>query len=299
MNMDNSISAFYWKVLKRSIASFISEDMPTQAAALSYYMVFSLPPMLLVILWTVAKFYREIAVREAIIAWIGELVGGEVAQQVMANLEKLSVREPTWWGTLLGLAMLLFFATTFISALRTALNRIIKVEPVDSGGLGLWKFFRLRVIGFTILLGISFVLIVYMLADTLITAAGNYLEPWLGEVALYLMGLDAILLDLAFKTVMYAMFFRYLPVVNLQWRDIWVGALLTAILMVTGKYLIAMFVGNSEVSDLYDAAGSILVMMLWVYYTAAIFLFGATFTFTRVKMLGNEFAAADQSARLP
>ena len=212
---------FYWDVLRESIAKFFSEDMPAHAAALSYYMVFSLPSMLFIVFWITAKFYKEDAVRDAISSQIGSLVGEEGARQIMATLGKLNFQEPSSWVTAVGLGMLLFFATTVF---------------------------------------------------------------------------DAMLLDLGATTVLFAMYFRYLPDAKLKWQDTLFGALLTAVVFTGGKYLIAIFIGNSEVADLYDAAGSILVLMLWVYYASAIFLFGATFTFTRAELMSNGQEMSEKDA---
>ena len=278
----------YQTILKKSLFRFLEEDMPTHAAALSYYMVFSLPSMLLIVLWTTARFYREAAAREAIFAEIGSLVGEDGARQVMATLEKLNINEPSWWAALLTLAALLFFATTVFDAMRTALNHVASVKSTESMGERIWKLIRIRFIAFALLVGISFLLVVFLVVDALITAAGNYLALWIGGVSKYVLAFDAFLLGLGITTVLFAMYFRYLPDVRMKWGDIWFGALLTAGALSVGKHLIAFFIGNSEVANLYDAAGSILVLMLWVYYASAIFLFGATFTFARAELLNND-----------
>jgi len=278
----------YLMILKQSLFRFVEKDMPTHAAALSYYMVFSLPSMLLIVLWTTARFYQEATVREAIFAEIGSLAGEDGAQQIMATLEKLNINEPSWWAAALTLAALLFFATTVFDAMRTALNHVALVKSTDSLGQRIWKLFRIRIIAIALLVGISFLLVVFLVVDALVTAAGNYLAQWLGDLATYVLAFDAFLLDLGSTTVLFAMYFRYVPDVRMNWGDIWFGALLTAGLLTVGKQLIAFFIGNSEVADLYDAAGSILVLMLWVYYASAIFLFGATFTFTRAEVLNKD-----------
>ena len=283
----------YRTILKKSLSRFVEEDMPTHAAALSYYMVFSLPSMLLVVLWTTARFYREATAREAIFAEIGSLVGEDGAQQVMATLEKLNINEPSWWAASLTLAALLFFATTVFDAMRTALNHVALVKSTDSMGQRIWKLFRIRFIAITLLVGISFLMVVFLVVDALITAVGNYLAQWIGDLAKYVIVFVAFLLNLGSTAVLFAMYFRYLPDVRMKWGDIWFGALLTAGSLTVGKHLIAFFIGNSEVADLYDAAGSILVLMLWVYYASAIFLFGATFTFTRAELLNKDGKEAD------
>ena len=294
MHIDSNTLKFYPEVLKESIVRFFDDDMPMHAAALSYYMVFSLPSMLLIVLWTSARFYDEVAVREAIFAKIGGLVGHQGAGQIMATLEKLSVEQPTFWSTALGLGILLFFATSVFDAMRTALNKIANVQTSDSVMRSIWKLLRIRFIAFALLVSISFILLVSMVIHALITKISDHLVSWFGEVAEFIVAFDFILLELGTISLLFALYFRYLPDNRLRWRDIWLGAALTAGLMIMGKFLIAFFISNSTVADLYDAAGSILVLMLWVYYSSAILLLGATFTFTRAELLNN---GRDKNAR--
>jgi membrane protein len=253
---------FYLRVLKETIIRFFDRDMPMHAAALSYYMVFSLPSMLLIILWTSAHFYDEVAVREAIFAKIGALVGHHGARQIMATLEKLSVEQPTFLATGLGLAILLFFATSVFDAMRTAFNKIAGVRPDDTIARSIWKLLRIRFIAFALLIS--------------------------GEAAEWFVAFDFVLLELATVMLLFAIYFRHLPDITLKWRDVWLGALLTAGVLVLGKSLIGFFISNSTVADLYDAAGSLLVLMLWVYYSSAILLLGTVFTFTRVELMRRE-----------
>ena len=294
MHIDSNTLKFYPEVLKESIVRFFDDDMPMHAAALSYYMVFSLPSMLLIVLWTSARFYDEVAVREAIFAKIGGLVGHQGAGQIMATLGKLSVEQPTFWSTALGLGILLFFATSVFDAMRTALNKIANVQTSDSVMLSTWKLLRIRFIAFALLVSISFILLVSMVIHALITKISDHLVSWFGEVAEFIVAFDFILLELGTISLLFALYFRYLPDNRLRWRDIWLGAALTAGLLIIGKSLIAFFIGNSTVAHLYDAAGSILVLMLWVYYSSAILLLGATFTFTRAELLNN---GRDKNAR--
>ena len=294
MHIDSNTLKFYPEVLKESIVRFFDDDMPMHAAALSYYMVFSLPSMLLIVLWTSARFYDEVAVREAIFAKIGGLVGHQGAGQIMATLEKLSVEQPTFWSTALGLGILLFFATSVFDAMRTALNKIANVQTSDSVVRSIWKLLRIRFIAFALLVSISFILLVSMVIHALITKISDHLVSWFGEVAEFIVAFDFILLELGTISLLFALYFRYLPDNRLRWRDIWLGAALTAGLLIIGKSLIAFFISNSTVADLYDAAGSILVLMLWVYYSSAILLLGATFTFTRAELLNN---GREKSAR--
>jgi len=281
---------FHARVARESAVRFFAGEMPMHAAAMSYYMVFSLPSMLLIVLWSSAQLYDEHAVREAIFTRIGELVGHDGARQIMATLGKLSVEQPSFWETTLGIGVLLFFATSVFDAMRTAFNKIAVTASAESLGRSIWKLLRIRFIAVGMLISISFILLVSMIIHALIAMLGNLLVDWIGDAALAIVAFDFIALELAATALLFALYFRYLPDTRLQWRDIWLGALLTAGLLVAGKSLIGFFVNASTVADLYDAAGSILVLMLWVYYSAAILLFGATFTFTRAKLVQDTCA---------
>ena len=172
---------FYWDVLRESIATYFGKDMPAHAAALAFYMIFSLPSMLFIILWTAARFYREVAVREAVFAEFGELVGEEGTQQLMATLDGLNVHEPTWWATAVGIGILLFTATTVLVTMHNTLNRIFEVNAADTEGLGIWKMACDRFVSFTLVVTIAFILLVSLVVDAMITALGMFVVKWAGE----------------------------------------------------------------------------------------------------------------------
>jgi len=152
-----------------------------------------------------------------------------------------------------------------------------------------------RLVSTAVLVTISFILLVSLVVDALVSESTDFAAPWIGGLATYLTSFDAILLKLGASTGLFAMFLRYLPDVRLKWKDIWVGALVTTGLFAAGKDLIGLLIGNSSAAGLYEAAGSVLVLMLWVYYGSAIFLFGASFTFTRAKLLQERRSSATTS----
>ena len=270
----------YWKLVKESIISFADKDILTHAAAISYYTVFSLPSMLLIVLWTAAQFYREDAVHEAIFEKVTELLGKQASDQIMSTIQQMSIEEPTWLSTTIAIGILLFFATTVFDAMRTALNTIDKVEAPSSLRKNIWMLLRLRIIGFALLISISFFLLVSLTLDVMLSTLSIYLFDWLGEWSKYFLLLDKFLLDFFATTLIFALYFRYLPDIRLKWSVVFFGAGWTSVLFVAGKGLIALLISNNQIVDLYDAAGSLLILMLWVYYASIIFLFGATFTFS-------------------
>lgn len=152
----------YWKLVKESIISFADKDILTHAAAISYYTVFSLPSMLLIVLWTAAQFYREDAVHEAIFEKVTELLGKQASDQIMSTIQQMSIEEPTWFSTTIAIGILLFFATTVFDAMRTALNTIDKVKAPSSLKKNIWMLLRLRIIGFALLISISFFLTCFL-----------------------------------------------------------------------------------------------------------------------------------------
>jgi len=275
---------YYWKILRLSITRFVNEDALTQSAALAYFMVFSLPPMLVIILWAAGFFFEEALVREAVFFEIGSLVGEEGSRQLMVTIEGLDIQEPSWWAKLVAAAVLLFSASTVLIAGKNAVNRIFGVKAADSAAMSIWRMLFDRLFSFAMLVTFAFILSVSMVLDASINMIGAYLQDWVGQLSTVMTIVDSALLDWVATALVFVMLFRYLPDVKLRWEDIWFGALLTTLLFEVGKYLIGFLIGQSEIVDLYDVAGSVLVLMVWVYYASAIFLFAATLTSTRANL---------------
>lgn len=278
----------YWKILRESAQRFADEQAPTHSAALAYAMVFSLPPMLLIILWATNLFYKAQLVQEAIFSEFGAMIGPEGAAQLMATLDGLNIEAPTWWGTAIAAVTLLFTASTVLVSGQRALNSIFRIETKKPAGLGIRRVLRDKIVSFAMLVTIGFILSVTLVLDAIVAMAGEFAAQLIGTESSWLTVIEFALVDVAGMTLLLAMLFRYLPDDQMEWRDTWFGALLTAVLLAAGKSVIGVFIGQSQAATLYDAAGGILVFMLWVYYAAAIFLFGASFTVCRA-----EFLAAD------
>lgn len=290
---------FYWEVLMASFGKFSDSDVLTQSAALSYYTIFSLPPMLLVILKTTTTVYSESEIKTTIFDEIGGLVGQEGALQLMNTIDKMNIYQPTWWATIIGIGVLIFTATTVFVTMQNALNLIFEVKAAEhTKGFGILKMLRDRAISFALLISVAFILLVSLVVDALITAFGKYLSNLIGDVSAVMVIATSLILPLAIITLLFAMLFKFLPDAKLAWKDTWFGALVTAVLFSFGKFLIGFYIGSSSAATLYDAAGSILVVMLWVYYASAIFLFGATFTFTRAKKLNGRVKPEDYAERV-
>ena len=275
-----------WRdMLTASFQRFSDEQAPVHSAAIAYSMVFSLPPILLIILWTAGLISKESPVRDAIAGELGALVGTAGAQEIMASIQGLVIEEPTWWATTIAAATLLFTASTVLVAGQGALNRIFRVKIDKPKGLGVFRAVRDKLVSFAMLTTIALLLSVSLVLDATAALFGEYLADRIGALSSWVTIIDVALIDLGAMAMLFAMLFRYLPDAQLDWNQVWFGALLTAGLFAVGKTGIGFVVGQSRIASLYDAAGSILVFMLWVYYASGITLFGACVTAVRAGSL--------------
>jgi len=283
-NMNRTFS-FYWKVLKESVKRFLEEDTITTSAGIAFYMVFSLPPVLLVIFWITGIWYEEMLVREAVFDEFGSLIGKQGADQIMNTLDKLSANKPTVWATIIGVGALLLTASTVFVTVKKTLNKIFEVTDKKTVKQGIVWMLLDRFLSIAMLCILAIILTLAMIFNTLITAFNVVLERWVGETNRWLVLFDQSLISLIMMILLFAVTFRYVPDKRLKWRDTWFGASLTALLFIAGESLIEILIGNSQFANYYDAAGGLLILMLWIYYTSAIFLFGATITHFRAKLL--------------
>lgn len=278
---------FYWDILKKAISQFLSDNILTQSAALSYYTVFSLPPMLMIIFWASGLMYEENAVRSAVFEGIGNVIGESGSNQIMDTIEGLNLHKPSLIKTIFGGIFFLFTSSTVFIAMQDALNSIFKITLKQSLGESIWYVIKDRLLSVPMLVVFAFILVISLVVSSAINNSGKFIQEQFGYSMEWLIDTGFFVLDVSFIAVLFAIIFRYIPSVKIKWKDTWFGAFLTAILFVIGKSIIISFIGSSSIANLYQAAGSILVLMLWVYYTSAIFLFGAVVTHIRSIELGG------------
>jgi len=284
----NNVFLTYWKILKESVSRFGRNDTITHSAALAYYMVFSLPAIIIIVLWISGLIYDEVMVKDAIFEQYSKLTGTEGAKQLKATLEKINIQKPGWWGGLIGIAVIGFTSSSVLIAMQNALNSIFGETRAKSVKQSIWRIIYDRFISVAMIITFAFILTVSMVMEALVATFGKYIQELLGNDPGWLLIFDNVLLDVVALTVLFVLLFRYLPQRKFKWKDIIFGALITALLFVVGKSLIELFIGKSVTANYYEAAGSILVLMLWVYYTSAIFLFGAIVTATRAELLNGK-----------
>ena len=276
-----------WKLLKTIVIKWLDDDPFQSAAALSYYTLFSLAPLLIISIAVAGFVFGHEAAHNQIVMTIQGLVGRESAEAVQAMIQSASNRpESGMLSSLIGGIVLLFGAGGVVGQLQTSLNAIWGVKAQSDSGVH--EFIRRRFISFAMVLAVGFLLLVSLAISALISGVAQFMGGLIGEAALIAHVLD-ILLSFGFITLLFATIYKLLPDVEIQWNDVLIGAAMTSILFTIGKSLIGFYLGSSAITSIYGAAGSIITVLLWVYYSALIFLLGAEFTQVYAGMYGSGF----------
>lgn len=275
-------------LLKRTFEEFIEDEAPRMAAALAYYTIFSLPPLLILVLSVAGVFVDAQDLQGRLMEEVRMLLGDRGAEQIRTMIT--SADRPGSGGpllTVLSVAALLFGATGAFAQLQTALNKAWNVQP--EGGSGIRRFMLKRALSFGMILAIAFLLLVSFVVSALVTGAGDALAALLPEIlAGPLLWILDLVLSISVITLLFATLFQVLPDVEVAWRDVWLGGLVTASLFVAGKFLIGFYIARSDPGSAYGAAGSLAVLLIWIYYSALIFFLGAEFTQVWSERKGSE-----------
>ena len=270
----------YWRLAKESIVQFW-EDSPFQlAAALSFYTVLSLSPLVLIVVAAAGFVWGDQPVRAELLSQIRELVGEAGAETVQTVLERTTLSDQSLGSMVIGILTLLFGATTVFVQLQSSLNQIwdvkAAVKTVTRRGL-LWSLVRTRLLSLTLILVVGFLLLVSLVVSAALAAFQGYLSrAFPGGGALW--QIMNFLVSLLVISVLIAMVYRLLPDVRLDWRDVWVGAGTTSLLFGIGKQVIGLYLGHASIGSSYGAAGSLVVFLVWIYYSSLIMFWGAEIT---------------------
>jgi membrane protein len=260
------------ELFKRTFQRFFAKDTFEMGAALAYYTVFSLAPLVLIAISIAGAVFGEEAAQGRITAEIENAVGPAVAHAIQETIKNARDAGGSTTASIIGLALLLFGASGVFVQLQDSLNTIWQVPPEQSGGY--WDMIRDRFLSFAMVFGIGFLLLVSLIVNTALSAMSRYVAP---EQTVVAQVVNQVI-SFGTITVLFALIFKYLPDRPVAWRHVWVGAAFTALLFVVGKYLIGLYLGRGSVTSAYGAAGSLVVILLWVYYSSQILLFGAQFT---------------------
>ena len=273
-----------WSLVRQSLAAWVDDDAASKGAALAYYTLFSLAPLLLIVISVAGLVFGPEAARGEIFGQLQGLVGAPGAAAIQQLLESVSRPADGWLATGVGLALMLVGATTVFAELQNTLDRIWRAPARPNGGL--WPLLRARLLSFGLILGLGFLLMVSLVFSAALSAAQQWWSPRLQgwDTAVTLINLAT---TFTLVTLMFAMIFKLMPRVRIEWSDVWVGALVTACLFTVGRLLLGAYLGHGSVASGFGAAGSLVVVLVWVYYSAQIFLLGAEFTWVYAHTLGS------------
>ncbi|WP_447985885.1 YihY/virulence factor BrkB family protein [Nitrospira sp. Nam74] len=283
----------WWALLKEAAQKWSADKAPRLGAALSYYTVFSLVPLLVLSIAIAGLVFGKDAAQQAMMEQIESLVGPQSAAAIQQMLDIAQKPSSGVVATLVAIATLLLGASGVFAQLQDALNTVWGVEPKTSRGI--WGTIKDRFFSLVAVLGTGFLLLVSLVLSAVLAAMGKMFASWLPgqEAVLHVADLG---LSFGVITLLFAMMFKLLPDAKVAWRDVWIGAGLTSLLFTVGKFLIGLYLGKADVGSAYGAAGSLVILLVWMYYSSQILLFGAEFTSVYANRYGSHIVAGTNSA---
>jgi membrane protein len=285
-----------WSLLKQSYDAGSEDKAPRLGAALAYYTIFSLAPLLIILIGIAGFLFGEQAARGQLFAQLKNTVGSTAASAIEDLLKNTQMTGGGWWATVIAFVILLLGATGLFGQLQDALNTIWKVAPKP--GRPIWQMVRERLFSFILVLGTGLLLLALLLVSTALTALNEFLPPNTLPGSTYLWQVVNGLVSFVFCTLLCAMIYKILLDARIAWRDVWIGAAVTALLFTAGKYLIGLYLGKSGTASAFGAAGSLVATLIWIYYSAQIFLFGAEFTRIYADRFGSQVQPTENAVRL-
>ncbi|HJR75772.1 MAG TPA: YihY/virulence factor BrkB family protein [Nitrospiraceae bacterium] len=284
--------ASLWGMLKQTFTDWSNDKVPRLGAALAYYTVFAIVPLLVIIIAIIGLVFGQEAAQSYIIEQIAGLVGEQSANAIKDMIQRADQPSTGIVSTVVAVVTLLFGASGLFGQLQDALNTIWGVEPKPDRGI--WGMIQDRFLSFMAVLGTGFLLLVSLVLSAALSAFGKWFGGWLPAPELILQMLNFVI-SFGVITLLFAMMFKFLPDARIIWSDVWVGAAITALLFTLGKFLIGLYLGKSDVGSAYGAAGSLVIVLLWVYYSSQILLFGAEFTQVYANTSGASIVPTEQA----
>ncbi len=283
-----------WELIRKSVWAWVDDYAPSMGAALAYYTLFSIAPLLIIAIAVAGLFFGQEAARGEIVSQIQGVIGREGAIAVQGLLKSANEPARGIFLTVVGIITLVIGATTVFAELQSDLDRIWRV-PAPAKENGIWSLLRTRLLSFGLVLGLGFLLLVSLVIGAAIAAFGKWwdgvFEGW--EVLLQALNFS---ISFAITTLLFALIYKLMPRARIAWRDVWVGAGVTALLFESGKFLIGLYLGKTSVASGFGAAGSLVVLLVWVYFAAQIFLLGAEFTWVYSNEHGSKAANTGQKS---
>ncbi len=283
--------ADFWGLLRDSFTGFIDDRCLKLSAALAYYTVFSLAPLLVMIISLISIFFGKEAIQGQIFSQINGLVGNQAAAQIQEMIKNVQLSGKTNTALFIGIVTLVIGSTTIFVEIQDSVNLIWRVKAKPKRG---WlKLIKDRLLSSSLVISLGFLLLVSLLINGLVLALSNFMTQYIPRIGVVLISGINFLISMAVITALFAIIFKVLPDAKIGWKSVRWGAVFTAVLFSLGRYLIGLYVETTATSSTYGAAGSLIVILVWIYYTAAILYFGAEFTQAYANRFGVRIEPAD------
>ncbi len=284
------------ELLSATVTSFGNDKAMKMSAALAYYTVFSLAPLLLVVIWLVGVFFGEQASRGEVFQELEAFIGADAAKQAEQVIERISLEGKSGLAVGIGIGTLIAGSTTVFIEIQDSINTIWQVRPKPKKG---WvKLLINRVLSFSMIIGIGFLLIASLLVNTIILAFSDFINRYLPFDTMWAVDLVNRGITFIIISVLFGVIFKILPDARISWKEVRRGAIFTAVLFMLGQFLIGLYMQYAAPASAYGAAGSVIIMLLWIYYTAAILYFGAEFTKESARKYGKGIEPSSYAVRV-
>lgn len=275
-----------WSVLKETFKGFGEDKVPKLSGSLAYYTVFSMGPLLIVIIYLCSIFLKREAVEGTIYNQIQGFVGSDTASQIQEIIRNASLQGKKTVAAIIGIVTLLIGATTVFAEIQDSINGIWRLKAKPNKGL--WLLVKTRLLSFSLIISLGFLLLVSLSVTTLIEGLNNKLRSIFPDVTIVVFYIINLVLNITIIALLFGMVFKVLPDAKIRWKDVMAGAIVTSLLFLLGKFGITFYISKSNVGSTYGAAGSLVVLLLWVYYSSIILYTGAEFTRAYAIEFGRE-----------
>ncbi len=268
--------AFFWETLKQTFKEWTDSDATRASASLAYYAIFSIPGLLIIIIWIAGNFFGEEAIRGEITNQFGSMMGADVAKSIEELITSALIDKQKIFMKVVGVFSLVFGATTIFFQLQKALNDLWDVQPAPKKAIVKFLLDRANSLGMILVIG--FLLMITMVLSSAISLLNNFITFRLGLETYILMEIVNYVIGFILVVAVFAFMFKVLPDVEISWKSVWVGALLTAVLFTIGKMLLSLYFGELKPTSAFGKAGTIILIMMWINYSCMLIFFGAEFT---------------------
>ena len=287
----------WWRIFKTTGQNFFDDKPFIYSSSIAYFAIFSLPAIAIITVMIAGSFYKDETVRHEMLTQVSQLAGQDSAMEVERLMDKLISRSPKGNLTkIISIITLFFSATTVFVTLQESINAIWKIKPKPEKGF--LKFVINRLLSLAMICFLGFLVLLSLLTDTIVTFFGGIIHHYLSGFAYHLIWVLNTLISSGILALAFGLIYMVLPDARIQWKYVWVGAVITTILFILGKYLIGLYLSNNDFSQSYGAAGSLVALLAWIYYSVLILLFGAEFTYAYTQHLGGRIRPSSHAVAI-